>query len=355
MKLWPFANQPSSSTPWILSSDALKPADASISLESPSLIIPRKYLFYQYMDFAAVPRALRRNLVLQRIRQLSPFGEPAFVEVAEGDSIQVWFWDAARVARLHSQQDLPSLVAVPEILLYAPCENGLRLQQCLDGWELQYWSGNTLRHSRWLSSLPSERDKADFVRVCGTTEADVWQAVDAQLLPRSWNEKQFWSKDYLLSPAVAPKLVLLALVAWLCLELGLWLGAAGKEAVLSHSVASKNSQLIDLVRQRDRALQQQEFNQSVLALLEAPSQLHLLAQVHSCLKDMNYTILDWQYQRDQLNLVLQQESLDTRALIESCSKASVFGEVRAEPGITPDQTRLLFKLPVKAGGQADAQ
>lgn len=355
MKLWPFANQPSSITPWILGSDALKLADESVSLESPSLIIPRKYLFYQYMDFAAVPRALRRNLVLQRIRQLSPFSEPAFVEVAEGDSVQVWFWDAARLGRLHGQQDLPALIAVPEILLYSPFDDGLRVQQCLDGYELQYWSGKTLRHSRWLPTPPNAREQADFVRVCGASETDIWHTAEVGLLPRPWNEKQFWSKDYLLSDVVVPKLILIALLAWLVLELGLWLGAAGKEAVLSHSVASKNGELINLVRQRDHAMQQQEFNQAILSLINTPSQLHLLAEVQACLKDVSYTILDWQYQRGQLDLTLQQENLDTRALIESCSKSTVFSEVRAEPGLTQNQTRLLFKVPVAGGEQKNAQ
>lgn len=355
MKLWPFANQPSSNTPWILGSDALKPAGDSVSLESPSLIIPRKYLFYQYMDFAAVPRALRRNLVLQRIRQLSPFSDPAFVEVVEGDSVQVWFWDATRVARLHSQQDLPSLEMVPETLLYPSHESGLWMQPCLDGWELQYWLNNSLRHSRWLSGAPSERDCADFIRVCNAPETDAWQKAESQLLPRPWNEKQFWSKDYLLSQAVAPKIVMVALLVWLMIEIGMWLGAGLKEAILSHSVTSKSSQLGDLVRQRDHALQQQEFNQSILALLESPSQLNLLARVQNCLKDVNYVIYDWQYQRGQLSLLLQQQNLDTRALIEACSKENIFSEVRAEPGVTPDQTRLLFKVSADRKEQKNAQ
>jgi hypothetical protein len=354
MKLWPFANQPSLTTPWILGNDSLKPAADSISLESPSLIILRKYLFYQYMDFAAVPRALRRNLVLQRIRQLSPFGEPAYVEVIEGDSIQVWFWDAGRLQRVLSQQDLPVLEAVPEPLLYPPCQSGLRIQPCLEGWELQYWSNNTLRHSRWLPTAPDSRDQNEFLRVCGASETDAWRTADAQLLRRPWNEKQFWSKEYLLSPQVAPKVIMVVLLVWLFLAAGMWLGSLGKEAVLSRSVASKNAQLINLVRQRDYALQQQEFNQSVLALVNAPSQLRLLAEVQNCLKDLNYSILDWQYQRGQLDLILQQENLDTRVLIESCSKAKVFDEVRAEPGITPNQTRLLFKL-VAVKGEENAQ
>jgi hypothetical protein len=284
--------------------------------------------------------------VLQRIRQLSPFGEPAFVEVQEGNSAQVWFWDAARVERLHAQQDLPSLEMIPEALLYPARENGLWVQECLDGCEMQYWVGNSLRHSRWLPEAPTERERLDFTRVCNAPEAESWQHASAQLLVRPRNEKEFWSREYLLGPTVAPKIIMALLLVWLVFETGMWGGASLKEILLTRSVASKNAQLIELVRQRDRALQHQEFNQSILDLLASPTQLHLLAKVQLCLKDVNYVIYDWQYQRGQLSLVLQQQNLDTRALIEACSRESIFSEVRAEPGITPDQTRLLFKLAV---------
>jgi hypothetical protein len=93
-----------------------------------------------------------------------------------------------------------------------------------------------------------------------------------------------------------------------------------------------------------------------LALIESPSQLHLLAQVRSCLSGLNnFMILDWQYQRGQLAVLLQQDNLDTRALIEACNKNPTFTDVRAEPGITPNQTRLLFTLPGEVKEASDAQ
>lgn len=316
-----------------------------VTLESPTLIIPRKYLFYQWMDFASVPRALRNNLLTQRVRQFSPFGNPASWHVSESNAAQVWFWDAERIIRMHHDQDLPTLSVVPETMLYPPLDNGLRLQPCIEGWELQYWSAKQLHHSRWFASKPDAREQADFVRVCGAAENENWFEGSAELLSKPWNEKAFWSKENLKSEAVAPWLILGVFLAWFCLQLGLSLGVQIKQTFLSASVATRNHSLADVVKQRDGALQQQEFNQAVSAIVQRPSQLHLLAQVRNCLSTFNFMILDWQYQRGQVAVILQQENLDTRALIEACNKNPEFSDVRAEPGITPNQTRLLFNIP----------
>jgi hypothetical protein len=318
----------------------------SVTLESPTLIIPRKYLFYQCVNFESTPRALRVSLLLQRVRQLSPFNNPASWQVSEGNTAQVWFWDAERVIRMHDEQDLPTLSVVPEIMLYPPLGNGLRLQPCIEGWDLQYWSSNVLRHSRWFAAKPTARDQADFVRVCGAAEDEVWVDGSANVLAKPWNEKPFWSKENLSSEAVAPRLVCGVLCAWLVLQIGLSIGTQIHEQILAASVASKNKQLKSLVRERDGALQQQEFNQAIVGLIGGPSQLHLLAQVRACLPaEAKYIILDWQYQHGQLTLVVQQDNLDTRALIQACATNAAFSEVHVEPGITPDQTRVLFTLP----------
>lgn len=326
----------------------------SAALETPTLIIPRKYLFYQCMSFENVPRTLRNNLLLQRVRQLSPFNHPATWQVSDNHSAQVWFWDADRVDRMLDQLKLSALNLVPEVMLYPPLDNGLRVQPCIEGWELQYWSGRALRHSRWFAAKPNSRDQVDFMRVCGVTYEE-WCEGEAHLLSKPWNEKAFWSKESLQSETVAPRLVLGLFLAWFCLQLGLGLGVQIKKAFLAEAVASKSEALADLVDQRDAALQQQEFNQAVSALVQSPSQLHLLAQVRTCLSDFDFTILSWQYQSGQIALLLQQENLDTRALIEACNQNPTFTDVRAEPGVTPSQTRLLFTLQDDTSEASDAQ
>ncbi len=363
MNLWPFAKPSSSVTPWMLTAEGASllasknPHESPAQLDVATLIVPRKFLFYQCFDLESVPRPLRANLIQQRLKQVSPFTYPASWQVAHGDLVQVWFWDASRVTTALSQQsdDFPAVDVLPELAFYEPLANGLRIQSCQEGIELQYWHQHVLKHSRWFAYEPNERELRDFVRVCGAEEGLAWQQGTNSLLSKPWNEKPFWSKENLTSEAVAPRLVLGVLLAWLILQLGLSIGTQIHEKILATSVASKTKQLKTLVRERDGALQQQEFNQAVMTLIDNPSQLHLLAQVQACFPaDGKYSILDWQYQHGQLTLVVQQDNLDTRALIQACSANAAFSEVHVEPGITPDQTRVLFTLPDSANSPSNA-
>lgn len=328
-----------------LLSDFPSAVDA-IQLESARLIIPRQYLFYLYVDLTAVPNALRNNLIQQRLQQASPFSNPTSWVVQEHGHAQIWFWDEHLVSIRREQiPELPTAV-LPESLLHGLFFQGFLLLPCLNGWEMQYWESAHLRHTRWLSKRPDARAHADFVRTCGFSQDQAeWTEADANLLARPWNEKPFWSKETLTSEPVATKLIAGLLLAWVTLELGMGIGTLAKESWLSSSVAEQNEAMMDLVNQRDGALRQKEFNQAISGLLAAPSPLFLSAQVHECLSSFDFAILDWQYQRGQLVLVLQKEGLDTRALIESCAANPTFTDVRVEPGITPDQTRVLFNLP----------
>lgn len=352
MNLRPFSKPASLVTPWVMTAEGarllsdLPSTSSDTQLESPRLIIPRQYLFYLFINLESVPHALRRNLIEQRLQQASPFSNPASWIVQEGNSAQIWFWDDSLIrTRREQTPELPTSV-LPESLLRSPYVQGFRLQPCLNGWEMQYWDATNLRHTRWLAQRPDARAQADFVRTCGYSLDQVeWVEADANLLPRPWNEKPFWSKENLTSEPVATKLIAGVLLAWVTLELGMGLGTQIKESYLSSSVAAQNEAMMDLVNQRDGALRQKEFNQAISELTAAPTPLFIAAEVHKCLAAFDFSILDWQYQRGQLALVLQKEGLDTRALIESCAANPAFTDVRVEPGITPDQTRVLFSLP----------
>lgn len=325
-------------------------AYADVAFESPTLIIPRKHLFYQCMDFESVPAPLRSSLLSQRVRQLSPFKNSATWDEKEGNVIQLWFWDSERVKQLQQDQNLSALNPVPEAMFYSPLENGFRLQPCIEGWELQYWFAKVLRQSRWFSTKPSAREQDDFIRASGVTGQPDWILGDTRLLTKPWNERPFWSRENLQRESVATRLLLGAFLMWFCLQLGLGIGTQIKTAFLSASVAARNAELSDLVEQRDGAMRQQEFNQVVSTLVNRPSQLSLVAQVHNCLSEFEFVMLSWQYQKGQITLLLQQDNLDTRALIEACNKSAVFSDVRAEPGVTPNQTRLLFSINDEAKG-----
>nr|WP_324257466.1 hypothetical protein [Cellvibrio fontiphilus] len=349
MNLWPYGKPRSLVTPWVITADAACPLNElgdQLQLLSACLIVPRQYLFYLYIDLSSVPNALRKNFIQQRLQQLSPFSNPESCLVQEADGAQLWFWDSRLLSGRREQTPGLPQVTIPESLLRRPFQDGFRVQPCIHGWELQYWETNSLRYTRWLANRPDTVAKDDFVRTCGyNMKAADWSDAGAELLSAPWNEKPFWSKATLSSEPVATRLIAGVLLAWIFLELGMGLGTIGKQSYLSSSVESQSEALSQLVDQRDAALRQKDFNQAIADLIAAPTPLWLSAQVHSCLADFDFVILDWQYQRGQLVVLLEKEGLDTRALIESCAANPGFSDVRVEPGITPAQTRVLFSLP----------
>lgn len=353
MNLWPFGKPHSLVTPWVINADAAcllgeqSGQTQVVQLQSPYLIVPRQYLFYLYIDLAGVPDSLRTNFIQQRLQQSSPFSNPESWVVRGADCAQLWFWDEGLVrARRTQTPGLPKAV-IPESLLRSPLATGFRLQPCINGWELQYWAAASLRYTRWLPGRPDESSKADFVRTCGyNPQSAEWTVAGEELLVAPWSEKPFWSIATLTSEPVATRIIAGALLIWVFLELGMGLGTVVKQSYLASSVAARSESMSDLVSQRDAALHQKDFNQTIAGLVAAPTPLALSAQVHSCLADFDFVILDWQYQPGQLLVLIEKEGLDTRALIESCAANPVFSDVRVEPGITPTQTRVLFSLPL---------
>lgn len=322
------------------------PGSHRVQLSSARLIVPRQFLFYLYVPLGNIPKTLRANLIQQRVQQASPFANPASWVIQEEQAAQIWFWDADLIARRRA--DNPSLPqsVLPETLLRQPLVDGFYLQACLNGWDMQCWSAGELLHTRWLLNKPDVRAQTDFVRHCSKNNQDAnWVELQPLLLDRPWNEKPFWTRETLTQEKVATRLIAGLLAAWVFLELGLGLGTEIKSSWLAAQVAEKNDAMMDLVNQRDGALRQQEFNQAIGQLIANPSPLYLAAQIHQCTADVDFAILDWQYQRGQLVVLLQKEGLDTRGLIESCAANPAFTDVRVEPGLTPDQTRVLFSLP----------
>lgn len=339
----------SSTTPWILSASGLKLLGSGELLESPTIIVPRKFLFFQHIDLSAVPRNLWNSVIQQRIRQLSPFSVVDHWQVVEGNSAQVWFWDRRKLSGFQESQELTSVPCIPENLFYSPYDQGFRLQPCFEGWEMQYWHQGVLKQSRWLSALPCEADQQEFARILQAQlllidDKIEWVQGSRELLIRPWNEKPFWSKENLQQEKAVTTLALGFLLSMLLLQLGMTLGVIVKEAIATASTSHKQQSLKALVRQRDQALQEQEFNQVFSKYLALPSQLALVANVTSFLTDVPFVLLDWQYQQGQLTLLIQQDQPNPRVIIEQLSKSPLFINVRTEPGQTPMQTRLLMTV-----------
>src|ERR1051325_4661812 len=107
-----------------------------------------------------------RNFAGIKGREWAPFADPGFHTHLTRDTAAIWTWDAARAGDAMAEADIrPGRVTVlPETVLQARGEEGLRLVSCLDGFEGQCWSDGELVASRWWSDMPSPQRWIEFLR-----------------------------------------------------------------------------------------------------------------------------------------------------------------------------------------------
>jgi hypothetical protein len=109
-------------------------------------------------DLSKLPASKRAQALRLQLPGWSPFvdADHAAIWSADGHA-SVWCWDRASLAvglSAFGAGVKPSRF-VPEPALRAPpVANGLRLIECLDGYEAQHWQDTQLLASRWWPQRP---------------------------------------------------------------------------------------------------------------------------------------------------------------------------------------------------------
>jgi len=312
---------------------------------APASYISRSQLLYRCIDFVDVPAALRHRVLQQRLKSLVPFAEFDYFLVWQSHRALVWLWSVT--AGVDS-------TARPESLFHPSLSDGFQWLVCAQGYEMQYWKEGALVQSSWSLEQPSDVQLEQFQRGCGALAAPLaWQHQDLQWLPRSWAEKPFWTRENLLSEPVLAPMLAGFLSLWLIVALGLGLGGYWRLSSLEDRVALQREQLQELLQLRESAMEQQASNQYLLALLDQSTQLDVAAELYGRLSAVPFRILDWQYQRGQLKLILQQPELDSRAVLEALADSHIFTQARIEPGLLQEQSVLTLTLSDQRTGGAD--
>ena len=150
----------------------------------PHWIVGRGLCMYRREDFSNVPRNKRRAAVELRIPVWSPFRRTGHHSVWAGGVAMVWFWDSDKV---HVGDELFGTPAaadagvrvVPETVFHPTRPDGIHLQACHEGCELQRWRDDILEDAFWFPTRPAEQDIAWFQARTGDAEAHL----PAELLP----------------------------------------------------------------------------------------------------------------------------------------------------------------------------
>ncbi|MCY3840629.1 MAG: hypothetical protein OXH09_18600 [Gammaproteobacteria bacterium] len=334
-------------------------------------IVARSLCMYRSEDFANVPRNRRAAAVALKIPMWSPFEHVGHYCAWSGTTAMVWFWNAAAVeadaallglrthdgtlpgalsrgARGASPSQERAVRMLPETVLYPKRPDGVHLQACREGFDLQYWRQGALVDSLWLAEQPDagrvDAFAAQHVNDGDPEDADLAAVVDvppaspATFSPDPWiasPDLRVWLIANERALVVAALTVFAAAAAFQ--EARYWrydLAHAADAAELR----AIDDQLAPVLDARDKLVALNGRNAFLARALNQPSQALLMLHVYR----------SWRYQQRDLAMVLSSNAaVDPVAVIANLQAVPSFADVR--PGRS-DQEGLEVRLRVASEG-----
>ena len=304
---------------------------------------------YRCEDLSAVPRNRRRAALDFKLPVWSPFERTDYHVVWSGGVAMVWFWDSERTARAREEfsslfpkargRTAARLRILPETVFYERKPDGLHLQLCSDGFEIQRWHENALTDAFWLAERPQE---SDFNRFLGRQESDpagplpdsegIPVPAGNRMAPEPWSvarDPHGWFAGVQPSLAAACLFALVLVVLWQ--EARYW-----KIRQLEDTAASEfrrmQERISPLLEARNALIGLRRTNLALLDLLRRPSQAELMHAVDRAIPSPKARFREWRYQRGELKISIEDRNADAIAYIRALEAVPLFDRVRAEPG-----------------------
>ena len=295
-------------------------------------IVGRDLCMYRREDFANVPRNRRRSALELKLPVWSPFERTGHHCVWSGSSAMVWFWDEAAVGAGRGRRAR----VLPETVFLARKPDGVHLQGCREGFDLQYWRAGVLTDSFWFPDRPDEHRLGWFVGrqgngAGGLPSPSVREASDARIEPDPWSSplspgEWFEARE---RPLVAACLLALSLVL-IWQEARIWKIHHVKEEAAGE-LARMQDELDPLLEARNELVRLRRTNRALTDILGTPSQARLMGLVDRAIPGPAAQFQEWRYQQRELKVVVEDPDLDPIAYVRSLEAEPLFEHVRAKP------------------------
>ena len=343
----------------------------------PHWIVGRDLCMYRREDFANVPRGKRRSALALKLPVWSPFERTGHYCVWSGSTAMVWFWDEDKVGpgavfdAAGSSSDssdssggadapgtgdatadahtAPGLRVLPETVFRARKPDGLHLQRCREGVELQYWSSDVLVDAFWFPDRPDRESLRSFIdRQAGAEALQSSRPAVAGggLAPEPWRvplAPAEWLEANERSLIAVCFLALVLAVAWQ--EARFW-----KIRHLGSSVAAELARMQDeldpLLAARNELLSLHRTNRTLSVILREPSQALLMGLVDRAIPSAEARFREWRYQQRELRVVIEDPDLDPITYVRSLEAEPLFDQVRAEPVRGDDRLQITLRVRV---------
>ena len=308
-------------------------------------IVGRGLCMYRLEDFSGVPRGKRPAALEFKLPVWSPFERTGYHCVWSGGAAMVWFWDRDRVAAA------PGDRVVPETLFWPRKPDGVHLQRCREGFELQHWRAGVLADAFWFPERPGADQSSRFLaRQEGIGPAapsrveDEPAAASVRMAPKPWSVSRS-PREWLAANEGALAAACLAALALAIVwqEARLW-KIRHLEETAAAEFARLQDELAPLLEARDGLLRLRRTNAALLEIRRRPSQAHLMLAVDRAVPGPDAEFREWHYREGELEAVVADASADPVAYIRSLEAEPLLEQVRVER--RPGENLLEIRLKV---------
>ena len=298
-------------------------------------IVGRGLCMYRCEDFTNVPRGRRPSALALQVPVWSPFQNTGYHAVWSGSTAMVWFWDsdvvAVRPEELFDNPGPQSAARVrvrPETVFLPRKPDGVHLQACREGFELQHWQGEVLKDAFWLPARPDEARIDWFCRRRGVATGLESVAEADAAAPEPWagavpvREWVLANEGALAASGLA---VLVLVLVWQEVRIGkmgyLAEAAAAELEQMEQELGPALSARNELVRLRGR-------NEALAGILNQPSQALIIGLADQAVPGDSARFYQWRYQQGELRLTVEDPNLDPIAYVRALESIPNFDQVQ---------------------------
>lgn len=314
-------------------------------------VVPRGRCLYRLFAMGDVPQAERNNALEVLILQWSPFDATGRYIVWNEDQAQVWIWDDEAQKDDMQQAGLTASGVSPEpVLRPKPEFDGAYLLTCPPetagdsdsaGVEGQVWRNGVLAASHWWRRTPTGGEWRRFLLANDLSpNMAPPPPMSLPLQPKPWRGATKFSSLSMQQEKIWVMAGVILFGSYIA-----WQGAA---------IHQWNEKLDRLVQQeeeigqearpqraaRSRAIRFQDEAQRLKSMVGGHSLLELLALLSAPLPEKGVSIIDIDYARTHVALILQGKSLDALYYIKKYQATPMFTNITAARGQAPDSLQI---------------
>ena len=298
-------------------------------------IVGRGLCMYRCEDFTNVPKSRRSAALALQVPVWSPFESTGFHAVWFGAKAMVWFWDndvvSVRPEELFDNPGPQSAARVrtrPETVFLPRKTDGVHLQACWEGFELQHWQGEVLEDAFWFQGRPDEARIDWFCRRQGNVDGLESEAEADTIAPEPWPGTvpvREWALANERSLAASVLGLLVLALVWQEVRIGKMDYLAG---AASAELARMEEELGPALRARNELVRLQDRNEALARILNQPSQARIAGLADQAVPGDSVRFYQWRWQQGELRVTVEDPNLDPIAYVRALEAVPLFDQVQ---------------------------